>query len=107
MVGMPGHPVENLSFKNIRATFPGGGTAQDATNIVEELTPENLGNRWPEMGSLRRAAPAYGLFARHIKGVSLDDVHFEAKSPDARASVVLEDASEIKTENSPRPTLMP
>ena len=107
MVGMPGHPVENLSFKSIRAIFPGGGTAQDATNIVEELTPENLGNRWPEMGSLRKTAPAYGFFARHVSGLKLDNVQLEAKNSDARPAVVLQDAKEITTEKSPMPTILP
>ena len=97
IIGMPGHPVENLSFKNIRAIFPGGGTAQDATNIVEELTPENLGNHWPEMGSLRRAAPAYGLFARHVKGIALENVRFEANNPETRSAIVFEDVSDVET----------
>ncbi len=99
MVGMPGHPVENLSFKNIRAIFPGGGTASDATNIVEELTPENLGNRWPEMGSLRKAAPAFGLFAHHVSGIALDNVRLESKIPDGRPAIAFDDVSEIKTNN--------
>jgi polygalacturonase len=107
VIGMPGHPVENVSFKNIRATFPGGGTAQDATNVVEELTPQNLGNRWPEMGSLRRTVPAHGLFARHVKGVVLDNIEIHTKSADARPAIVFDDVTNAKGSESPKPVYHP
>jgi hypothetical protein len=102
VVGMSNHPVENLSFKNIHAIFPGGGTAADATNIVEELTPENLGNRWPEIGSLRKTIPAHGLFAHHVKGITLDNVRFETKNPDARPAIAFDDVTDAKTNNVTR-----
>ena len=107
IVGMPGHPVENLLFKNIRAVFPGGGTAADATNMVSELTPENLGNRWPEMGSLRRVAPAHGLFARHVKGILLDNIEINTKGADARPVIVFDDVAESTTRRSPKPVNVP
>ena len=102
VVGMPGHPVENISFSNIRATFPGGATEMDAgnTNAVAELTPENLGNRWPEIGSLRRIVPARGLYARHVKGITLSNVEFKTKTPDMRQAIVLDDVTETKADKS-------
>ena len=100
VVGMPGHPVENLSFKNIHAIFPGGGTAADATNEVAELTPENLGNRWPEIGFSRKTIPAHGLFAHHAKGIILENVHFETKIPDERPAIAFDDVSDVKTNNA-------
>jgi polygalacturonase len=99
IVGLPGHPAKNLSFKNIRALLPGGGTDMDATNVVAELTPENLGNRWPEIGSLRKTIPAHGLFAHHAKGMTLENVQFETINSDARPAIVFDDVSEIETNN--------
>jgi len=100
IIGMPGHPVENLTFSDIRAIFPGGGTAEDATNIVAEFTPENLGNRWPEIGNLRKTVPARGLFAHHVKGITLHNVEFSTKTPDARPAVVFSDVTDSKTDGS-------
>lgn len=99
ITGMPGHPVENLSFSNIHAVFPGGATQKemDNTNPVAELTPENLGNRWPEMGSLRRLAPSYGLYARHVKGITLKNIELETAISDGRPTIVFDDVSEIDT----------
>ena len=99
IVGMPGHPVENISFSNIRATFPGGGTERDLTNSVPvaEFTPENLGNRWPEIGNLRRIVPARGLYARHVNGITLRNVEFTTKTPDVREPIVFDDVTNSKT----------
>jgi hypothetical protein len=107
IIGMPGHPVENLTFSDIRAIFPGGGTAEDATNSVAEFTPENLGNRWPEIGSLQKTVPAHGLFAHHVKGITLNNVEFITKTPDARPAVVFSDVTESKTDESIEPVNSP
>jgi polygalacturonase len=107
IIGMPGHPVENLTFSDIRATFPGGGTEEDATNNVAELTPENLGNRWPEISSLRTTIPARGLFAHHVKGITLHNVEFTTKTPDERPAVVFQDVAGIKTDGSIVPVTLP
>ena len=107
IIGRPGHPVENLTFSDIRAVFPGGGTAEDATNNVAELTPENLANRWPEIGSLRKTIPARGLFARHVKGITLHNIDFSTVAPDARPDVVFSDVSGSKTDETLRPVVLP
>jgi len=107
IIGMPGHPVEDISFSDIHATFPGGGTSEDATNTVAEFTPENLGNRWPEIGNLRKTVPASGLFAHHVKGITLRNVKFATGSPDARPAVVFSDVVETKNDGSILPALLP
>ena len=107
IIGFPGHPVENLSFSDIRATFPGGGTAEDATNTVAEFTPENLGNRWPEIGNLRVTVPARGLFAHHVTGISLHNLEFSTTKPDARPPVVFSGVTGIKTDESVVPVTLP
>ena len=96
-VGLPGHPVEDISLTNIRATFAGGGTEADAANKVNELTPENL-KGWPEYGSLGKTVPAHGLFARHVKGITMRNVKFSTKTPDARPAVVFEDVTDADVE---------
>jgi polygalacturonase len=107
IIGLPGHPVEDLSFSDIRATFPGGGTSEDATNVVAEFTPENLGNRWPEIGNLRVTVPARGLFAHHVRGITLHNIEFTTKTPDARPAVVFSDVTESKTDESLVPAMLP
>jgi hypothetical protein len=107
IIGMPGHPVENLAFSNIRAIFPGGGTAADATNVVAELTTEILAHHWPEISSLQKTIPAYGLFAHHVAGITLSHVVFSTKAPDARPAVAFSDVTGGKTDPAVVPAMLP
>jgi polygalacturonase len=63
--------------------------------------------RWPEIGSLRKIIPARGLFAHHVKGITLHNVELGTKTTDACPAVVFQDVVEIKTDDSPVPTMLP
>jgi polygalacturonase len=103
VTGMPDHPVENITFHNIRALFGGGGKEEDAKSVLAELTPENLATRWPEYGGLHGTVPAFGIYARHVKGLSISDVQLNTKNTDARPAVVLVDVADASTSNAPSP----
>lgn len=80
--------IENVTLENFRATFPGGGTAEEAAN---RDVPKVVGEYF-ETGVL----PAHALYARNVRGLSLNNVRFEVTAPEARPSVVfdnVEDAS--------------
>lgn len=101
--GMPGHPIEGVTFNNIRAIFPGGGTADDAQCLLEEFTVENLKGRWPEYSGLRGTVPAYGFYLRHMNNVSIKNVEINTLTPDARPAVVFVDVNNFKIEDAPQP----
>lgn len=103
VTGMPDHPVENLVFSDIQATFAGGGTAEDAAGVLAEFTPENLNGRWPEYGGLRGTVPAFGFYARHVEGLRLRNVDLRTAEADARPPVVLVDVKEYRMSDSPEP----
>ncbi len=80
--------IENVTFENVRATFPGGGTADEAAN---RDVPKVVGEYF-ETGVL----PAHAFYARNVRGLSMNNVRFEVSAPEARPSVVfdtVEDAS--------------
>ena len=85
VVGLPGHPVEDVALSDIRLTFEGGGATADAERVVPELA-----EAYPEP-SMFGVTPAYGLYARHVRGLTLRDVELATEAPDARPPVVLED----------------
>ncbi len=103
VTGMPDHPIENITFSNIQAVFPGGGTAQDAAAVPQEFTFENLKGRWPEVGGLRTSVPAYGFYLRHVKGVNLQNINISTVKPDARPAAMQMDVSDIKVSDAPQP----
>ncbi len=91
ITGLPGHPIEDVTFSDIHATFAGGGTAEHAAGIPAELTPENLQGRWPEYSRFNVPVPAHGLYARHIKGLVLRNFTVATTAPDARPAIAFSD----------------
>ena len=93
VTGVPGYFVENITFSGIRITFPGGGDHDDAHRIVPELR-----DHYPEyhmFGTL----PAYGMYLRHAKGITLENVTFDVASPDLRPALVCDDVEDLELAN--------
>jgi polygalacturonase len=77
-----GSVLENISFDNVHLTFGGGGTAEEA---ARRDLPEVAGEYFM-LGPI----PAYGLYARNARGVTLQNVRFEASTPDLRPAVIFD-----------------
>ncbi len=92
--GVPGFPVEALTLEHVRLELPGGGTA-DAAKIQ---LPEKE-KSYPEFDTFGKTMPAYGIYARHLHGVTFKDVRMTVLTPDARPSTVLD----RRRRDDPRP----
>lgn len=91
ITGLPGHNVEGLTLSNIHVTYPGGGTAEDASRRhVPDLKDE-----YPEY-YMFGVLPAYGLYAHHAKGLVLNDVRFDLSGPDLRPAIVCDDVEDLE-----------
>ncbi|HVS51975.1 MAG TPA: glycosyl hydrolase family 28 protein [Opitutaceae bacterium] len=88
--GVPGHPVENLTFEHIEIALPGGGTAEQAQVQLAEKE-----SAYPEYNMFGRVMPASGLYLRHARGVIFRDVHFTAAAPDARPEKIFIDVADV------------
>lgn len=87
ITGMEGEPIRNVSLTNIRIQYRGGGK-KVSTSYREQ------GTNYPEP-RWAGPTPAYGLFARHVDGLYLQNVNFELMKPDERPDIVLEDVKNI------------
>jgi hypothetical protein len=86
--GHPSSAIANVALSDIDATFAGGGTAEDAErrNIIDmDQIDYQLGGYWTDDKTLWGIPPAYGLYARHTKELSLSNVTFSRTSPDLRS----------------------
>ena len=80
--------LENISFSNVHLTFGGGGTAEDAAR--RDLPP--IAGEYFVLGPM----PAYGLYARNSRALTLQNVRFQVSQPDLRPAVIfdhIEDAA--------------
>jgi hypothetical protein len=88
--GIPGHPIEGITLSDIHVTCPGGGTREEA---ARRDLPE-MEDEYPEY-FMWGVLPAYGLYARHAKGLSLDNVRFDLARPDARPAITCDDVEDL------------
>jgi hypothetical protein len=86
--GSPGHRIENVTLSDVHVTVPGGGTpAEAARQDLPDFPDMPKDKVWPEHLAEWGPMPAAGLYARHVRGLSLDHVRFDATRPDARSAV--------------------
>ncbi|HUA80861.1 MAG TPA: glycosyl hydrolase family 28 protein, partial [Dyella sp.] len=74
--------LENISFDNVHLVFGGGGTAEEGAN---RDVPQVFGEYF-RLGPI----PAYGLYARNARGLTLQNVRFEVSTPELRPAVVFD-----------------
>ncbi len=92
-----GKPRRSRAYAGIRSrtsrsnasgsTLLGGGAA------VHEPVPERE-DAYPQCTMFGRL-PAWGLYARHVRGLALRDVELTARSPDEREMLVLDDVTRV------------
>lgn len=90
------HMIEDVAIKHVRIQLEGGGRAEEVSQVVERTRRNN----YPEYifmfdPEAKRVFPAYGIYARHVRGLTFDDVLIETREPDSRPFVVLENAHDI------------
>ncbi len=86
--GLPGHPIEDIRFSNIRIVQQGGGSAE----LAERVPPEEE-KSYPEPGMFG-SMPSYGWFFRHVTGLEMHDVKLDYATPEARPALVLDDVQD-------------
>lgn len=94
ITGIPGSYVENVRIENVILNNKGTGTLKEANASVPEKEKS-----YPENRSLGYSLPAYGLYARHVKNLSVRNFHLRLKNPDARPAVMLDDCHHVRLED--------
>ena len=84
--------IENVQFHDVNLLVKGGHPSEDA-----EACPPEIGVGRYNVGDLK-IQPAFGFWARHVKGFVLDNCKINAENKDGRYAIVLDDVigAEIK-----------
>lgn len=86
-------PITNVVFRNAQIEFAGGGTADQAQRIVKGP------------GVDARSLPAWGLYARHVKTLTLEGVRLSLASDDFRPVVHVDRVEHLKLDDVRFPTV--
>jgi Glycosyl hydrolases family 28 len=78
--------LENISFTDVHVTYEGGGTAEEAAN---RNVPEVAGEYF-QIGT----PSSYGMYARNVKGLTLNNVSFNYINSDLRPAVVFNNVND-------------
>ena len=93
ILGIPGHPVEDVRLSNIKIIYKGGGTKEDA-----KIVPPELEDGYPEPSKFGRI-PAYGFYCRHVKGLELHNVEVGFEAEDLRPALICDDVEDLELDN--------
>jgi polygalacturonase len=93
IMGLPEQPIEGVRLDNIRLISEGGATAADAT-----IVPKELGVHYPEAGNLG-TLPAYGVYARHLHGLELENINVSFRTKDLRPAASFSDVQGLDIDN--------
>ncbi len=80
-------PITNIVLRNVTVEFNGGGTAEDAKRRV----------RGP--GVDVRPLPAWGLYARNVEQLTLEDVRFSLAKDDLRPVAMVDGVQQLTLDN--------
>lgn len=100
LTGIPGHCIENVTLRNIHVNFDGGYGKASALKTVPENEksypdPWMFGSRGLSPAGPAVVMPAKGMFLRHVRGITVDGMHFSYNAPDDRELIITEDASNL------------
>lgn len=86
ITAFPGQYLENIQLNNISINNMGKGTIEDAKIIL----PENAGV-YPENRMYGEVYPAAAFYIRHVKNITLNNIHLKNRNTDKRPPIILYD----------------
>ena len=87
VTGLPDLRPKGITLRNLDVTGPGGPALSDTGNPVPECE-----TMYPECENFYHYLPAWGLYARHVDGLKVEDCSFATVRPDVgREKVVMDD----------------
>jgi len=90
ITGVPGAMVEDVTVRGMRWIYQGGASAEYADRTVPEKVED-----YPDP-DMFGALPAWGLYARHVRGLVLEDIEMTALNADGRKAVIFDDVSGVR-----------
>ena len=100
LVGLPDACLRDVRLSEVVIRYPGGGNPYLANRSLAELDsiPE-LPASYPDF-SMFKELPAWGLYARHVRGLQVSGLSFLCAAKDYRTAIVLDDVQDAAFEHT-------
>jgi len=85
ITGIPGFSVENITLRDIYISYDNRGDSRPVTGEVAENETE-----YPEY-SMFGKLPAYGIYSRHVKNLSFNNVRLTYEQDEIRPALIFDD----------------
>ena len=96
ITGLPGHHIENVTLENVEIIYE-GGASKNVNHIpltsIDKITEAE--SAYPEF-SMFGELPAWGLYVRHVKGLTLKNVQLKFMNEDLRAACIFNDVDGLR-----------
>ena len=96
ITGLPGHPVQGITLRNVTFTYEGAGKTPEADKkrfATPAGVPENAAN-YPE-AHMFGVLPAWAMYCRHAEGIRFENVTFVRKKADDRPALYFDDVKNL------------
>lgn len=95
ITGQPGAKIQNLTLSNFNLIYIGDATKPEAV-VAKEAVPEcpEVYPEYDQFGEL----PAWGLYVRHVEGLTLRDWRLQHRGKDPRPAIVYDDVRGLREE---------
>ncbi len=89
VTGIPDYPVQNITLKNVRIEYIGGGTS----DLIDRVIPE-VEKNYPEYGMFG-TLPSYGFYVRHANNIRFENFELIYQDKDHRPAFKFEDVQNL------------
>lgn len=92
-LGLPDHPIEDVVMRDLRLKVSAArGRPPDEHTVPEFHESQGI---YPDAAMIGKLAPAYGLWTRHVRRLTLERVAFVPASPDPRPAIQMDDTTQV------------
>src|SRR5260221_1595454 len=99
IVGLQGHPIDDVVLENIKIAYPGGGKQETTRSHFLHPAPEprpvpENPSDYPEF-SMFAGLPSWGLYVRHADSITLRNLQLTSTQKDYRPACIFDDVNRI------------
>jgi len=94
ITGLPEHMLEDVALSNVHITYQGGGRGLGwgLSKMPVKENPE----AYPDILWTHAWVPSYGLFTRHVRGLTLNNVTVKTETNDPRSAMIFQDIEALR-----------